>query len=317
MQQDHWVRLVPMAQKDKHIYKSIVIRRKPKKDCPFCKSKNIVKAGWHHNKLSKKQRYLCRNCGKKFILDNGFMRMKNRSKIIGLAIDLYFQNLSLRKTKDHLKRFYRTNISHVAIWNWLIKYVKLIKPFVNKFTPKISGKLNADEICLKFRGKCHWFWDVMDKETKFLIASVLSSGRGLKEARKLFLLTRKSIKKNPDVIVTDGLQEYIQAIKKSFPGWWTKKNRVKHIRVVKFKSKDNNNVIERLQGTARERYKIMRGFSAFDSAETLMDGFTIFYNFIRPHMTLNGLTPAQASGIDLKLAKNRWLSIIKLVAYSK
>ena len=34
----------------------------------------------------------------------------------------------------------------------------------------------------------------------------------------------------------------------------------------------------------------------------------IYYNFIRPHMSLNGKTPAEESGIDLNLGnKNDWI----------
>lgn len=41
------------------------------------------------------------------------------------------------------------------------------------------------------------------------------------------------------------------------------------------------------------------------------EGFRTYYNFIRPHMSLEGRTPAEASGLDLELEENRWLSLIK------
>jgi len=34
-------------------------------------------------------------------------------------------------------------------------------------------------------------------------------------------------------------------------------------------------------------------------------------NFIRPHQTLNGFTPAEASDINLQLKDNKWLELIK------
>ena len=55
----------------------------------------------------------------------------------------------------------------------------------------------------------------------------------------------------------------------------------------------------------------MRGMKGDDTAEELMNGFRAYYNFIRPHMSLDGKTPAEASGIDLKLGENKWLSLIK------
>lgn len=40
-------------------------------------------------------------------------------------------------------------------------------------------------------------------------------------------------------------------------------------------------------------------------------GFKNYYNFIRTH---NGIdkTPAQASGIELQLGRNKWLGLLKM-----
>ena len=52
-------------------------------------------------------------------------------------------------------------------------------------------------------------------------------------------------------------------------------------------------MIERLHGTIRQRNKIVRGLDDENTAQTMMDGMQIYYNFIRPHMALDGKTPAQ------------------------
>jgi hypothetical protein len=52
----------------------------------------------------------------------------------------------------------------------------------------------------------------------------------------------------------------------------------------------------------------MRGLEDEPTAQTIIDGFRIYYNFIRPHMALNGKTPAQASGIDVK---NDWHVLVE------
>ena len=43
----------------------------------------------------------------------------------------------------------------------------------------------------------------------------------------------------------------------------------------------------------------------------ITEGFQIYYNFIRPHASLNGKTPAEVSGIDLESGENKLLSLIK------
>lgn len=48
------------------------------------------------------------------------------------------------------------------------------------------------------------------------------------------------------------------------------------------------------------------------TAQAWSNGFRVYYNYIRPHTGLDGLTPAQASGLNLPLEQNKWLSLIKM-----
>lgn len=57
----------------------------------------------------------------------------------------------------------------------------------------------------------------------------------------------------------------------------------------------------------RERVKVQRGWKSYETP--LGEGQRIYYNFVRPHMALEGKTPAEASGISIK-GKNRWLALL-------
>ena len=57
----------------------------------------------------------------------------------------------------------------------------------------------------------------------------------------------------------------------------------------------------------------MRGFhGGVESAEAIMKGFEIFYNFIRKHQGIN-CCPYELAIPDLELGKNRWLDLIKMI----
>jgi transposase InsO family protein len=78
------------------------------------------------------------------------------------------------------------------------------------------------------------------------------------------------------------------------------------------KKEKNNNRIERYMGSIKQRTKVMRGMQNSKTGNDLMRGWVAYYNFLRPHTALNGLTPAEAIGIDLGLnGGNRWEEIIK------
>jgi len=48
----------------------------------------------------------------------------------------------------------------------------------------------------------------------------------------------------------------------------------------------------------------VRGLDEEKTAQTIIDGFRIYYNFIRPYMGLEGETPAKEANIDLELGRN-------------
>ena len=70
----------------------------------------------------------------------------------------------------------------------------------------------------------------------------------------------------------------------------------------------NNNKMERLNGEIRDREKVIRGLKKKDTP--ILKGYQIYHNYIRPHEALNGATPAEACGIEVK-GDNKWLSLIR------
>ena len=115
--------------------------------------------------------------------------------------------------------------------------------------------------------------------------------------------------KRPDSIVTDGLQGYRKAIRDEF---FDNTARIinPHVRLKDFETKPNNNIVERLNGTFRERLKVMRGLSTNDGADEFMEGMRVYYNYIRPHQALNNYTPAHFSNIYLDLGDKKWENLL-------
>jgi putative transposase len=70
----------------------------------------------------------------------------------------------------------------------------------------------------------------------------------------------------------------------------------------------NNNKMERMNGEIRDREKTMRGLKTTDTA--ILKGYQLFHNYIRPHESLNGKTPAEACGITIK-GQDKWKTLIE------
>jgi len=46
------------------------------------------------------------------------------------------------------------------------------------------------------------------------------------------------------------------------------------------------------------------------SDSVIINGYQLFHNYIRPHMALNGKTPAEKCGIEIK-GDNKWITLIQ------
>jgi len=90
-----------------------------------------------------------------------------------------------------------------------------------------------------------------------------------------------------------------------------KKPRTQHVKLKNIREGTNNNIVERLHGTIKERTKVMRGMDNDESAQRMMDANRIYYNYLRPHEALGGKTPAEKAGMDLELKGNKWEELIR------
>lgn len=285
--------------------------------CRYCGSLDIVKIGVRHNIQRDVQRYLCNQCGHKFVHNEGFEKVKATPKAITVALDLYFKGVSQRKIVDHLKQFEGVEVTQPCVLKWIRKYVELMTDYLDKFTPQLGGMWHSDETMINVRkteqidGENYsWAWNLLDHETRFLIASEVTKHRNIEDARKVLQDAKQVANgQNPDFIITDKLPAYKQAVTKEF--YTMKKPRIQHVKLKNIREGTNNNIVERLHGTIKERTKVMRGMDNDESAQRMMDANRIYYNFLRPHQALGGKTPAEKAGIDLKLEGNKWTELIR------
>ena len=137
--------------------------------CPVCQSDRIVKHGLRRNKYGSIQRYICKGCGHWFVFNLGFEKMRATPQVITSAMQLYFTGESLRNVQKFL-RLQGVQISHVAVYKWIGKYVALMKKYLEQIKPQVSDVWRADELYLKIKGNMKYLFAMMDDQTRFLIA---------------------------------------------------------------------------------------------------------------------------------------------------
>ena len=290
--------------------------------CPICKSENTIK--WTKRKTQNRgliQRYKCKDCNKTFTIDEGFFRMRNHPKKITCALDLFYRGVSTRKVQEHFKAFYPHNSSNKTIYKWVVKYSDMISNFTDKLKINSGQEIQVDEMEYH-RRETHkkqglskdWFIDSIDVKTRFMVSAKYFKSRGQNELREVLAKIKYKTEGYVTTITTDGYTAYERVINNTW-GWNNKgcKYNVKHKKVTASKGEGFNLFVERMHNSIRERTKTFRGFhGCVESADSIMKGYSIFYNFIRKHQSIN-CCPYELAIPNLKLtSENKWLELIKM-----
>ena len=274
--------------------------------CIYCSDTDVVKYGKRPCRDKIKQKYRCNRCHNYFILDKDFERIKGDAKTTTLILDLYFKGISSRGITDHLKQFYDLSIDHSNILRRIQKFSQIIDEYVQTLTPELGDVWHIDEMKIQAGGKWRWLWNMMDTETKFLVSKKVTDRRRIKDCRNLLKNAKETAQKQPAFMITDGCHSYNKSLSKEMP-------ETNHVQLKTIRDKVNNNPIERLNGTIRDRIKTMRGLQNTKTADLMTSAFRNYYNFIKPHSAIEGKTPAEASNINIgKNCNNNWLKLLKI-----
>lgn len=253
--------------------------------CIYCNSPLTVKNGHDEKGV---QRFKCNDCKKRFCEKGIFARHRYPPSLIMDALFLYSQPISTRGVTVNLKRFRGITPTNVTIYNWVIKFAShLIK--LASFRPLTFTKIwHVDEKFIHVRNSKDDFaylWIVSDTNANIL-ATHVSFSRNINSAKIVLSKTKERAGFSPELLVSDGLQGYKKAVKKTFG----RKTRhvVAHFEPVgivhkKMLMQISNNRAERINQFPALWLHSVRGFKRLDRANLLMEFFTIYYNYLMPH----------------------------------
>ena len=236
--------------------------------CKKCGSYKIIK----HGKYKHHQRYKCKVCGFRFsFVASDIPRGRIHSIIIKFCLDLYIRvGISLKKLAEKMRHLFKIKISPTAIHKWIKKF-KLRYIRINRIN--IGSVWHADETAIKIKGKVYWLWIVLDRKTRTILSWHISKKRTARDAIKV-LSKAKKIAGIPELIITDGLYDYIEGIRKVFGGRLRRKI---HIRKVGA-AFGLNSIIERLNREIKRRIKWFGSFQSLERARIFIEKWIEAYN---------------------------------------
>jgi putative transposase len=250
-------------------------------------------------------------------------KIRKPDNILGLVLTFYISfALSARKTALIIRWVFGEKCSYQTVLN----YTKAVAHYAHRFNLKNKGDIDdisvGDETYIKISGEFDYVWFYLSANKRSITAYHLADNRGTVPA---VAATNEAIR-TADIdqnitLVTDGNPSYIEAIQflnKDRP----KDHKIKHIQVIGLQNNDDvseayrpfKQIIERFNRTYKHHVKPAAGFNCFDGAMALTTLFVTYYNFLRPHATLNFKPPLHIAQLDnIKTIQAKWLKLISMM----
>ena len=179
------------------------------------------------------QQYRCRGCDRQFAAEGQAQYKQFTAHQIGAAVDKYYSGMSYKQVAEHMEDFQGGyEPSTRSVHSWVKGYTDLARKFLEgKVGPDgtpgtatgkhvkadVSDHWVADELFLRVAGQQMYCWNVMDKDSRYVLAVHLSRHRGTNDAIKVMEKALSNAASPPKKITTDGLGSYVDAIKAVFP----------------------------------------------------------------------------------------------------
>ena len=271
-------------------------------NCKLCGSEHVIKYGSYKGV----QRYYCKDCKRKFKSDDTPFHMKVSPQHISSAMSMYYTGSSITDIRNHIRQETGYYPSKSVVFGWIDKYTDEAVKHFRSYKPKVGDTWIADETMLDLdKGKKVWFWDIIDADTRFILASRVSLTRTTTDVNRLVQEAVKKAGKPPKIIITDKMKAYPDGVFSTLGGM------TEHLQSSPFKiASESTSRIERFHETLKERTKVMKAFRDIETLISFTEGFLAYYNYLKPHEALDGKTPAEKA--KLKYPVKTWVDVVSM-----
>jgi transposase-like protein len=227
--------------------------------CKNCGSTAVIKFGSYKGV----PRFYCKSCNRKFKADIDNFHGKVPSEYVSSALSMYYSGMSVNDICTTLKQEHGYYPSNSVVYYWIDKYTPLAIKHFQEYHPQVGDVWIADETMLNLDGEHSiWFYDIIDRDTRFLLASRVAISRTTNDAEILMERAEKCAGKKPKEVLTDKNRSYEDGIEKAYG------SDTEHIIGNPFKEKEtgeSTSEIERFHGTLKDRTKVFRSFRDIDT----------------------------------------------------
>lgn len=239
---------------------------------------------------------------------------------LGLILTYHVNyGLSARRTAAIMQDVHGVAISHQTILNYENSVALMLKPYVDYYPYELSDQFCGDETYIRVGGRWHYLFFFFDAVKKIILSYPVSPNRDTATAVRAIDEVLVKMKEIPEdlTFIVDGNPIYLLA--QHFYAQHQISFDVKQVigltneDPVSTEYRPMKQIIERLNRTFKGNYRSTHGFGSEQGSVSFVTLFVAYFNFLRPHATLEGKVPVvnpKLSGLPTMPA--RWTKLIEL-----
>ena len=255
----------------------------------------------------------CRGCGRRFTDRPGFEGLHYTEDTVLFALRQVARGMTPGKAAETVLEAKGVDPSGRTIQRWMDKYPKLVSAFSKRLEMRGGDAVSVDEKHYKSRGKSRWMARAVRVKTRFIMASEHWPDKLNHDATTLILKILERPGRPPIMLISDGLKGYKTGCGAALNAG--PRPATLHVADVSINGRHaNNNIHERHNGETEMVRKRARGFNSDVPALLVLE--EVYHNFLRPHLGLGGLTPAEKAGIRVP-GPDKLLTLIRCAAASR
>lgn len=148
--------------------------------CVHCSNPDVIKYGTRGGL----QVYKCKSCNRKFTDNGAEPGRRLPAEHVGASLTMFYDGLSTDDIRRTIDLVHDYAPSTATVYEWIRDYSELANQHFKSAKPqRIGDTWVADETMIKVQGEPHWVWTVMDARTRYILATHVSKGRSIRDAK--------------------------------------------------------------------------------------------------------------------------------------
>lgn len=233
--------------------------------------------------------------------------MRFQAEVIASTLNTFYEGASLGRIKRHIQLEHGVQPDHASIHRWIMRYTKLAVTSVDQ-PALVAGDewvaLSSTTFTYFAKGQQTRNLDVVDLTSGFLLGSHMDFGSLNGSEAGVIAAAARTALRWPTKVLTNSL-EFLPME----GGWSSPVYPMAGFDPSCIESETPPKNVTRVRGWLKARAAILAGLGSARTAELVLQGWMIHYNYFRPHPAFDGRTPAVVAGVRSRFSG--WADVVE------